>query len=406
MKRAWAVGLEDIDGQQVDVSELEVPASTVEAQLVEVQGQDAEIDALVSDGDELARDTDALEATADVVADAAEDGGMDESAARVVDVAVEHFCERWDIKRTKVAAENFGSNRVQATKVALESIMDAVKDAWSTFVTWLTELLAKLKDWWLKYVNAGKAMKDRADKLEDRLDSLGAKNKDKIKGGWLKDLYVDNVASVDAVITAAANVGKETKVAIQAVDGKLTEAGKFVRSEGTDKKVVEFGKKTQKKFDSLIPSGASEVAVSAVPGNGYWITFKKNGVSEARFQVFPVADGTKELDTPDAGKMKTACGAIVKIGDALETNLKDFRTVNENLTKLKDAAKKAAEELKEATGDKANTRDDKKSALKSARAAVNEALAIQKCVTHSMKSAGAGLIGYVTAGIAAHKKAG
>ena len=404
MKKLWTLGLEDIDGQQVDVSELESPVEGVEAKLIEVQGLDADIDAMAADGEELARDTDSLEATADVVADAAEDGGMDETAARVVDVAVEHFCERWDIKRTKVATENFGSNRMQATKVALESIGDAVKDAWNTFVTWLTEILNKLKDWWLKYFNAGKAMKTRAEKLEDRLDSVGAQDKKEIGGGWVKDLYIDNILNPAGVIEHGNSAAKDIPVAIRALNTRLEDGkARLVSNTGKGDEVIEFGKKSQKKLDGMIPSGATDLSIQAVPGNGYLIQFTKDGIAESRFQVFPVKDGAeKKVATPDVGVMKKACQSVYKIGDALEERLKDFRSVNDKMSELKDAVKKAAEAKENAKGDE---RSSKKLALRQARAAVQSALAARTCVTSSLKSAGAGLIGYVQAGISAHKKA-
>ena len=404
MKKSWAVGLEEMDGAQVDVSELENPVEGVEAKLIEVQGQDAEIEAMAADGEELARDTDALETTADVVADAAEDGGMDETAARVVDVAVEHFCERWGIKRTKVATENFGTNKVQATKVALESIGDAVKDAWNTFVTWLTEILNKMKDWWLKYFNAGKSMKTRAEKLEDRLDSLGAVEKKEIGGSWVGDLYIDNVLNPTGVIEHGNSASKDIPLAIRALNVRLEEGkARLVSNSGKGDEVIEFGKKSQKKFDSMIPSGATGLTVQAVPGNGYFIQWTKDEVAEARFQTFPVKEGAeKKVATPDAGVMKKACQSVYKIGDALEERLKDFRAVNDKMTELRDAVKKAADAKDEA---KADAKQAKRLALRQARAAVQSALATRACVTGSLKSAGAGLLGYVQAGISAHKKA-
>ena len=85
----------------------------------------------------------------------------------------------------------------------------------------------------------------------------------------------------------------------------------------------------------------------------------------------------------------------------VQKRLKDFRAVNEDISKLKDAAKVAADEFKDAKSDE---KAGKKLAMRVARAAVNSALVMNRAIVYAMKSSGTGLLGYVSSGIAAYKK--
>ena len=419
MKKPWAVGLENAS-EQLDLSELENPVEGVEAKLVEANAADSEIEELSTDGESLGRDTENLENIEDTVSDAAGDDGegeMSESAARVVDVAVEHFAQRWGISRRNYRVGNESakpSDSVKA-KVALESIMDAVKDAWHTFVQWLTELLAKLKDWWLKYVNAGKSIRDRANKLEDRLDSVGARDKDKIKGAWIKDLCIDQMYDPAAIIHSADDADDAIKSCIRFVGANVNAAGELVRKSirkdgnltfvAKDSEVANFGKKSTKAMTKMVPSGAQKVSVRATAGNAYIISYFHNDVTETRYYQAAtegVSDRIpKEVPTPTVDEMKKACKAAATVGDVLEKRLKDFRAVNEDISKLKDAAKVAADEFKDAKSDE---KAGKKLAMRVARAAVNSALVMNRAIVYAMKSSGTGLLGYVSSGIAAYKK--
>lgn len=418
-KRQWAVGLENMeDDQNVDMAEVEKPEEAVESHLIEVEGLDQQVSDLVDDGEELSGDTEQLEEYAEAVEKGAEDGGMDETAARVVDIGVESIAGKWGIKRTKIGAENFsGSMKAQSTKVALESIGETIKEMWAKFVTWIGEIIAKVKDFWLKYVNAGKSMKKRAEKLMGRLENgLGAKDKTEISGGWVSNLIVDSHPDVDFVIGAAAKAGADVMAAANKLGVVIDEAGKAIStsvsvssSSGNSMHpaVAElvsntFGKKTAKKVSGLVPNGATDVKASAIPGGAFLVSFSKDDIGQARFVATGENAGEKKLATPDEGKMKSAIKAIEQYGDALETSLKDFRKANEGLAKLKEAANAAAKKFNEA---KSEEKDGARHALKAANAAVSTYTATQRAATTFLKSGGQGLIGYVTAGIGAYKKA-
>lgn len=412
-KRQWALGLENLDDSQaVDLAEVEKPEEAVETHLIEVEGLDQSVSELVDDGEELVGDTEQLEEYADAVEKGAEDGGMDETAARVVDVAVESIAVKWGIKRTKIGAENFsGSMKAQSTKVALEAIGETIKTMWQKFVAWIGEIIGKVKDFWLKYVNAGKSMKKRAEKLLARLDNgLGQKDKTEIGGGWTTNLIVDGTIDTDFVISSAAKAASGVMEAARELAVYVDQAGKVVgagaASEGkfgsSQTLMAPFGKKTTKKLGSLVPTGAGEINASAIPGGAYLVSYDRDGVSYVKFATVGENTGEKKIATPDEGKMKSAVKAIEQYGDALETSLKEFRKANEGLAKLKTAADEASKKFDEA---KSEEKDGARKALKVANAAVSNYTACQRASTAFLKNGGQGLIGYVTAGIGAYKKA-
>ena len=413
-KRQWALGLENLDDSQaVDLAEVEKPEEAVETHLIEVEGLDQSVSELVDDGEELASDTEQLEEYADAVEKGAEEGGMDETAARVVDVAVESIAVKWGIKRTKIGAENFsGSMKAQSTKVALESIGETIKTMWKKFVAWIGEIIAKVKDFWLKYHNAGKSMKKRAEKLYQRIDKgLGQKDKSEISGGWTSNLLVDGKIDVDYVISSGASAGKDVQSIAQATDINLDKSGKVIRGMANAPVVldasgaaqfVELGKKTSKNLGDALPNGAVSVKVGAIPGGAYIVAYNKDDVGYVKLVTVGENSGDKKTPTPDESKMKAAIKAIEQYGDALETSLKDFRKANEKLKTLQDAAKDAADKLEEV---KAEGKDGARKSLAVANAAVSSYTAAQRAATTFLKNGGQGLIGYVTAGIGAYKKA-
>ena len=412
-KRQWAVGLENMDDDQnVNMAEVEKPEEAVESHLIEVEGLDQQVSDLVDDGEELSSDTEQLEEYAEAVEKGAEDGGMDETAARVVDIGVESIAGKWGIKRTKIGAENFsGSMKAQSTKVALESIGETIKTMWKKFVAWIGEIIGKVKDFWLKYVNAGKSMKKRAEKLLQRLDNgLGQKDKTEISGGWITNLIVDGTVDPDYVIASGAKAASGVMEAARELAVYVDQAGKVVgagsATEGkfgsTQNLMVPFGKKTTKKLGSLVPTGAGEINAAAIPGGAYLVGYEREGVTYVKFASVGENNGEKKIATPDEGKMKSAIKAIEQYGDALETSLKEFRKANDSLAKLKSAADEASKKFDEA---KADEKDGARNALKIANAAVSNYTATQRASTAFLKNGGQGLIGYVTAGIGAYKKA-
>lgn len=414
-KHMFNLGMESLDDETpVDVSALEKPEEGVEAHLVEVEGQDAELGEAEMAGDQLAADTDTLENLGEVVESAVESGeGMDETAARAVEVGVESIATRWGFKVQKIGAESFnGANRAQATRVAYEGVMDAVKDAWDTFLKWLQEMINKLRDFWVKYVNAGKSMQKRAEKLSDRLDNLGSKvknGKDQIGGGWTAKLLLDGKIDPAGVAAMASSLSSDIKSAAAAgklvldkVDGEIKSGTRA----GDDNTAVEFGKKTSKKLSSAIPNNADTPMAFALPGGAYWIGYRMPISDSAKVRVgafvsVPENTGEKKVKTPSSAEMKSAISAINTYGVALEKAITEFRPGQEAMSKLNDAVKSAVAKLKDG---KAEEKEANKTNLKKARFAVQSHVSMVRASSAALRNGGFGLIGYVQAGIDAYEK--
>lgn len=417
-------GLEDGEGEQVDVTELENPVEGVEAKLIEVEGLDREIEDMAADGEALSEDTAQVEQIADAVEDAVEGGeGMDETAARVADVALEHYHEKWGLgRRTSVGNESFGSanTRLRATKAGLESIKDTLVRMWETFVEWLGELINKLRDFWVKYVNAGKALKKRIDKLEERLENgLGTQDKKTISGSFISDLTIDGTFNVGAVEALSSTIDKDTHELIGTIALDLTENSKLVKAGGgvaNEGKPVEFGKKTTKAMGS-VPNGSTAILAYALPGNTYLLSYKapvpeglkdekgvavNNGILHTRIVSGGTDKVVTKVDTPDAAKMKSALAAARKFADTMETRITEFRGLQDKMKELQSASKEAVKAMKDVeSGNAAIARYTRNKA----QAAVANHQNAQKAITGTLKAGGVGLCNYVQAGLAAYKKA-
>lgn len=418
LKKSW-VAVEEFDENVENADLMEVPSETLEADLVEIEGEDKDIEALINDGDELEHDQEQLDALTENAEASLEEDGMDETAARATEIAAEAFTAKWGVKRQKVGLESFASadGRRRATQVAIEGLKDAAVSMWDTFVKWLKELIAKAKDQLLKLTNAGKSLKKRAEKLEARLDKgLGVLDKNSVDGSWAKQLTVDEKFNYDFCVQLGKDSASVEKLA-RGVAATVTEANKLVRepklalpgpgATNTDPLPgTPFGKKVSKKL-SIVPQGATELNIRALPGNGYVVGYKHNDIIHTRFvAASDKPTGSAKIPPLDSAKCKAGIEALYGIGDALEAKLKGFRDANAAMDELVSAVESAAKDVKEASKDSDSEKERAaKLALKAARQVVTNAKGVERAVIYGLKNAGTGIAGYVAASIGAYKAA-
>jgi len=411
MKKNWIAVEEFDEANQGDTTLMEVPSESLEADLVEIEGQDKDIESLVNDGEELQHDQEQLEAITDNAEASLEEDGMDETAARATEIAAESFTAKWGVKRKKVGLEAFGDSatRRQSTMIAVEGLKDAAVNMWETFVKWIKEMVAKAKDQLMKLTNAGKSLKSRSEKLEARLDKgLGELDKKEVEGSFIKQLIVDETPDYEECLRfadkSAANAEKMGRAIVSSISeaNKVVRDGTYVSENGASRDMIgaDFGKNAKKKL--TVPQGASDLVTKALPGNGYLLSYSQEGITNVTFNAPSDEPKVKKLKTLTLDECKSGTKALFSVGEVLETKLKDFRTANDDLGKLADAASTAQKELKDAEADK---RDQAKKALKSAQAAVRSAKAVERATTTSLKNAGAGIAGYIAASIGAYKAA-
>jgi hypothetical protein len=389
----------------------EVPSESLESELIEVSGQDRAIEELAADGEELREDQEKLDQITENAEASLEQGGMDETAAKQTAVAAESFTAKWGVKVRKVATESFGSSdgRLSATKVAVEGLKDSAKEMWDRFIEWLKQMIEKAKGLFNKLTDAGGRMIKRGEKLKKALkDGLGEKDEDKVKGGFIKKLYVDEKFDFETAMGIVKSIAEGgAKKAGQAVDVVAEEAGKLARgekAEGSDeisKAAESFGDKVSKKMQ--VPSGAEDVVVRAVTGNAYIITYTdKDGVGMMKYQKPGVDKPDSDVETLSEDKMSDGVEVVIAAGTALRDELKGFTNANAKLEKAMASFKKAKDDLDKA-GE--SDKDEKKTNLEKARAKIQTVEATQRVVSNVLTDGGSGIADYVAASIKAHKKA-
>lgn len=391
------------DESQPAVEDLEVPSETVEARLVEFEGLDREIGDLMADGEQLVADTETMERVTDEVAASGAEGGLTEVGSRVANVAVEHYCTRWGIDRVVVASESFSTPgaRMNATRIATESMVDTVAKGWDRFVEWLKALVKKLKAAFVHYTGIGKTLVSRGERLKARLDKgLGERKEGEISGSWASKVSINGKVDPAAVISTLAGIGSQANAGAKSILSYLDSASKGQPTKSID---LTLGVASQNK-DAMSLAGVAGTKVSALPGNNYLINFYREGRVNIEFRNLPAkADG--KLATPDAATMQKAVEVILSTGSALEGN--QMESLNKLVVAIDGLSNKqviGGATLKTAV--KSGSNDQvmvAREGMERARAAVLAASSYVRAVTTSIRDGAIGLTGYVTAGIAAHE---
>lgn len=397
-RAAWTFGFEDADGvvePEVStevVEEREVPSETVEAELVEVEGLDRQICELAKDGQQLGEDINGLEGTEEVVAGSLEDGGINESAARMVNVATEHFCERWGIVSQKVATESFATgSRYQATKVATESLGETVSAGWEKFKTWVKVASDKRKDLWTKYVNLGVKLQKRVLKARQRLTKVDWNVKVNYEEVYLYEHYgllmagkIDTAGVIkylEEFGKDAYKVGKKVTdvLTLLKVGGDSTEYSRSNAAMGNLNAVVGMiiagaglvpvaiwntamsilsHTAGRSNASSMIPRNAEDVKVIAMPGENYYIGYNMAGGGAAAFAFRGGVSGIKGnmkaygLHNTPIKPTKEDCIKFLNAAEVgakgIEAHVKDWRTAEEKIAQATAAIASASKALKEA----------------------------------------------------------
>ncbi len=394
MSRAtWTFGFEDASEEVREpevttevVEEREVPSETVEAELVEVEGLDREICELDRDGVRLSQDIDGLEKTEEVVADSLEDGGINEAAARTVNVATESFCARWGIEMQRVATESFATgSRYQATKIACESLSETVSKGWETFKSWVKAASDKRKDLWAKYVNLGSRLQKRILKARRRLTDVDWSKKVDYDENYFYEssgLLLNGKIDTDGVIKYLEDFSKD----VTKVGKKVTDTLSLMKIGGDNTNysrtnaywqilgtlfgvitgnlalvvsaTVLNGIASRANASSMIPRTAEDVKVIAMPGENYYITYttKENGPAAYAFRggitgIKGIMKAYGLHNTPvkptreDCVKFLNGAEVGAK---AIEAHIKDWRTSEDKITQASVAITEATKKLKEA----------------------------------------------------------
>lgn len=409
------IGNEDYDNQVVDVEGeiMERPEDSVETQLIEVDNETRDADVLDIDADQLDADTAQLERHADNVAASLEDGGMDETAARATEIAVEDISGRWNLTTRRLGTENFasGTGRVSATRLGLESIIDTIKGAWERFLEWMRERFQSMKDVWRKYVNAGKSFKKRAQKLRERVNKLnGSPDTDakvSMKKIWMLACG-EKVNKVDYGKMGGEKLFDAGAAAIEmsfdAAEKSWTSTGELGNAVVPGEKLIPNGFKfnlngSESKFNKMLPAGIDRkgnVKIHALPGALLFV-YKKTAQTGERFKGVAGADKfaaqdnilyaqlkledvlDQEAPVLSVDEMHAYLDDIIGIASGFEKFIQKYSSVERKMTKLETELKRAIEKEGKAGGETAEKQAKmKETSLKVEVSKINLSNAIQQ----------------------------
>ena len=162
----------------------------VETEEVDVAPEVVEDSAEIADGvdaaDSVAADVDTIEEIKDVLEEAADKGeGIDETAAKVAEIAVESIAARLQISSGNLfAGESFASSRgrVTATRMAAEGLGDMAKRAWEAVVEFVKKIWQKVKDFFKGLFNKKEALRNRIRSVRKLVDKKGINRTRKFTG--------------------------------------------------------------------------------------------------------------------------------------------------------------------------------------------------------------------------------
>lgn len=361
-------------------------ADSAETDLIEATEISADIDAGNDNIDQAAEDVESLDAIADTMEASEENGGMDETAAAIAEVAVEGLYARLGITRKKAmpAMESFGSTstRVKATKIAVEGIRDMAKKAWEAILKFFEQVQAWVVEFFKKLFDAKTKLRARADKLAAVAGKLeGTAKEAKFEApGLAKALVTGTEVNPDSIAKALIALGKDAamgaelgKEALNYNDGLKPVVFGLVDEEEFNKacdklsafKTDSFKQKASsgKWYNRKPPEGFSEYVLTDGEvkeiGNTVIIAVAptapaagKEGLAQmknikVRLETKSDAKVITEVPTATPKQVATICNAVGTALDSLGEFDKFIKEIETNSKELIAAVKKAAATMKD-----------------------------------------------------------
>jgi hypothetical protein len=284
----------------------EVSGDEVEEALDDVDQLVEETSDVADDVTDLADATDAtetdmstLEEIKEVMEESVEKGeGLDETAAKIAEVAIESIYDRIGIKLTTSvvpAMESFGSKntRLAATNIAIEGITDSLKTAWAAVISAIKRAKDYIVEWFKKFFTSNGKLKEVTKKMETSIKESDFDKKVKVTMKDVAETFnIEGKASADTVkvVLQASNALMRSCAKQKEI---LTEASSLIEAAVKDGKLPDEGK--VKAFVSAVESAfksSAEVKESDSPeGKEYKITFDKTGGKVISFDIVHLKAG-------------------------------------------------------------------------------------------------------------------
>lgn len=402
------VGLLDDDNLPADDAVATLPeepaADSVETQLLEVEesgGDVADVEEQVEEAAEVAEGLEELRLT---LKSGLEEGGVSKrEAAAIVGAANRMVASIGGNAIATPGLEHFGSHsqRLDATRVAMESIGDEIKNIWKKILAQLEKAYEWIRKHMLNVFGAGPKLVKRAEALKKAAeDNTNADQKEKKikRGSLVKELASKSTGpdgvEVSTLVTLTEVAGKITNAwpdmvgktgegiatifenvadnkgdgKVQIFDNKIGE----VFSKNADTELGKMGLETRKGVSAdrteVLPGGIVAVAFLAADAAVANQAAQKIMLTKLD-KDFGKNSSNEELNTLAKNDIKVIAENVIKLGNYLDTYRKadnKFKTVED---RIKKAAKRVGDLVgkEKADGDKSD--DDLRAIQKLAMAA-------------------------------------
>lgn len=363
----------------IEAELIEVPSETVEARIAENADAEAELDTLAADGADLEADAAALDDVKEAVDASLEDDGegLDETGARLAEVAAESFCAKWNIKRDSIAVENFADNetRREATLRLQGQLVIAQEGFAERAKEWIKTFIASLMNTIKGFVNEGQAMQNRAAKYRKAADKLeGTADKVTLKGAT--GLYLGDKFDPAGVIAFAKNAEAE----VEKIVGAFTSVY------------------TPEMSEADLTSKLEAIPLSVALPGGTTIT---NEQGTAMVSEGSVEKDEQEVTALDKAGILDAAAALDSAGKAL-SKLNANKTIK-SIEALSKSAEKAAKNQAPAEGEANAVSEAGAFEAKAFKLMLSSAVTCVQATAKGLRAAGKGIDMLVTESMKAHK---
>lgn len=363
--------------------------------------ENGEVESLEKDGDALASDMEQLGKIGEHIESTDE---MSQETFDAVEVAQESIRKRWGLSDAKVAQESLGG-AADLRVVAQESNDSGKKTLWERFIAWLKEMANKLKERWIKFHNAGKSLSKRATAYGVKVKELGEKKTDKISGGWIAQLTVNNqfIGNKSNEISKQVNFAKKSQKAQKEILETVRQQLLAAFNLDKDKLVGFFNAGTA--ITKLNATMQKSLESSEIVGNKYVAALEEGGefVYELRDREGGIQE---EIEVPSLSVLTQVTSSLYSFGKDLEAQLLEFRKTNDLRLKIAGLEGKLDGTVSGLT--RANDRESMKGlmdmAQKISTLTISRTNTISQAESYIWKNLGSGLDGYIKAAIGAYDK--
>ena len=253
-----------MDASEVDESGAPIKGDeTVEAEELAVDEASDEVTEEIEATEDLEQAEETLESIYAVLKDAKDSGrGISQESARFMSIAIDGIRirgQRLGVDAVGVPSfESFGrSSRQQSnTELSLEGVGDTLKAIWEWIKTQIKKLVAKIKNWYLKVLDAAPRLKKRAEAIKKKADGTsGSTDESTVEISVHRQLHINKKAespeNSKKALTTAAEIIKQalsktdtlTKAVDEAIDALVTDDANKIKA-ALDEAIVGAGKTT------------------------------------------------------------------------------------------------------------------------------------------------------------------